>query len=497
MHSRAGAQVGRTAQLAVFGVPPSIAAAPPTLSALSLVDVPPRRARKLAARCGALRHIALQFSAAGVAAADLEPLDAWAPASLVAVSLAGSAAHLGAPLGRAPLRPLAALDVHVRREAHDTVALRALDQQLERFGGARLALRSGGFGPHRALPAGVLRPTLTALSVLGLRVTAAHVERLATHCSALRTLDLGAFPATDAGALAALERLTALRSLSLAWTDRRGAVTNGRFADNNLWSSVARLTALEALSAHGLPPPIGFAATVTLTRLTSLQMLNIANTEELDVLAHFARLRSLHLSFVDLKQTLTELQTLPLSVERLSINLVPTVQRGDRKLPTLAVIERLTRLRVLEIRRQKLPTQIPDEFFARAVARLPSLEAVSLSGFVQVGVLTLSALASLPRVRWLRLRHVDGSVLAALHHAEQLRVLEIDRNELPAFGVAPLTQLRVLSIHGAERADLDAAASGPLRSVALLTNNAADMPLDIFDGPLANALDEFEPNRVV
>ena len=111
-----------------------------------------------------------------------------------------------------------------------------------------------------------------------------------------------------------------------------------------------------------------------------------------------SELRSLDVSFVDLNQSLTELHSLPLSLERLQLNMVP-VQRKHGP-PSLALVERLTRLRVLEIRRQKLPRcQCSDEFFARSLARLSRLEALALSGFVHVGVLALSATASLPRMR--------------------------------------------------------------------------------------------------
>ena len=103
-------------------------------------------------------------------------------------------------------------------------------------------------------------------------------------CTLLSVLDLSAFPATDVAALAALERMTSLRELRLAWTDRRGAVSNGRFSDVNLWESVAKLTRLDTLAAHGLPPPTGFIATMALKRLTALHLLNVSNPEELTCL---------------------------------------------------------------------------------------------------------------------------------------------------------------------------------------------------------------------
>ena len=62
---------------------------------------------------------------------------------------------------------------------------------------------------------------------------------------------------------------------------------------------------------------------MSLRRLTSLRLLNVANTNELDCLSELSNLRSIDLSFIEMHQPLTELRDLPLSLERVSINLVP------------------------------------------------------------------------------------------------------------------------------------------------------------------------------
>ena len=130
-----------------------------------------------------------------------------------------------------------------------------------------------------------------------------------------------------------------------------------------------------------------------------------------------------------------------------------------------------------------------DEFFAKFARSMPRLEALSLAGFPHVGVLTLSALASSPRMRWLSFRHIDAAVLPALHHSTSLRVLDFHApadHESIARHVQVLTQLALLSLPGV--ADSVVESCERQLKQTLVTCGEADLPSDPFLGDMDNCV---------
>jgi hypothetical protein len=434
-------------QTMVFGGD-DLSTVPRTVQTASFLNLPLRHARPLFARLngGAVRRLSLQVmrdQPTKDVVAFVDVLRECMP-GLQQLWLLANIEHaaLLLPLVRTALTDLRVLNLQMRRavtlDPNDMVAINAsLDAttHLTEIGISGVA----SAGAHSFKIESCAHAALTQLEFQGRRVLPTEIEQIAQCATKLGVLQLAQFPITDPAALVALEKLTTLHSLSLSWIDR--VEQNDA---SSVWESLSKLRMLTSLSTHGLPSPYGLAAVTELVDLRSLFVLNVADVTEVSALSALTNLHSLRLSFVELNQALPELHSLPLSICRLHINLVPWKRGGS---PSLAAIERLTNLRTLAIHRQKLPhCMCTDELFATSLARMSRLEALSLRGFPCVGLLTISTVAQLERMRWLRLSDVEPSVLVALHTSTALRALEIvDAPLLPEY-VATLTQLRLLRV---------------------------------------------------
>lgn len=485
---------GSTRVLSVFGQTmvvggDDITLVPRTLQTASFLNLPLRHARPLFARLNgaAFRSLSLQVmrdQPTKDVAAFVDVLREFMP-RLAQLRLLANPEHaaLLLPLVRTALTDLRLLNLQLRRtginDANDMAAINAsLDAatQLSELGisgplvgGGNL----GGVGAYTFRIDSCAHASLTQLQCQGPRVLATEIEQIAQRATNLGVLQLAQFPMSDPAALVALEKLTMLHSLSLAWTDRVD-----RRDERGVWDSVSKLRTLTSLSTHGLPSPSGLAAITELVGLRSLFVLNVAEVAEVSALSALTNLHSLRLSFIDLNQPLPELLALPLSICRLHLNLVPS-KRGAGT-PSLAAIERLTNLRTLAIQRQKLPHCLcTDELFATSLARMSRLEALSLRGFPRVGLLAISAVAQLERMRWLRISDIEPSVLVALHTSTSLRALEVvDAPLLPDY-VSTLTQLRLLRVVPSNHADATAVNAAALQEAlpqCVVVTNAGDAP---------------------
>jgi hypothetical protein len=425
-----------------------VSSIPRALQRLSFVNVPLRHARALAARLG--RCDARQLTLCLVLdqpVKDIAPLvDKLAETvpSLTRLKLVATLEHTASVLASAStvLTDLQSIDLQIRHSflPIDVANVPSLKATLGAFTNLRALNLKGTLAP--TLKADACVPaSLTRLTCDLVRLGTTELESIVSHGTNLLELALSPFPISDATMLPILERLTTLQSLTLMWDDRVG----GR-ERCGVWESVSKLSLLTRLILQGLPLPVGMSNIVDLVGLRSLFALNVVDPTELTALSALTNLQTLRVSFIDINQQLPELFSLPMSIRRLHINLVPAKRPSP---PSFAAIERLTNLHTLVIQRPKLPhCACTDELFATSLARMSRLEALSLRGFPHVGLLTMSTIAQLERLRWLRIADIDPSMLVALHVSKSLRTMEVpDWKDLPTF-VGALTQLRLLCIDG-------------------------------------------------
>lgn len=450
---------------------------PEAISTVSVINTPLKHARPLLQRVCGERLMSLSVQVARdqrVAAeiADFVPTVAALTPHLTELRVLANDDVVSAmmPDVRTSLVSLRALDLQLRHSPTFGVALAAIENELRHWTtltDVRIACHALAAGATPPQPdVGAFDVNLTRLGVCGLTITPTTIEDL-RRLTNLRHLLVTSFPVVEVAALDALTQLTTLDSLSLTWT---GA---GRRGDrNNVWDAFAALPRLTSLVTHGLPTPQGIAA---LTALHNLQHLVVLNVSDYDFdLGSLDRLRMLRLTFVSHKPALVQLHTLPLSLKTLSLNVVPLALHSRQ--PTMQAFQRLTNLTTLSIQKQKTPGCLcSDEMFAAGFATMTWLECLALRGFPNVGLLTISAVAQLPRIRWLRLSDIDPAVLVALHVSTSLRTLEVPLTS-PAVlqSVVALKQLRLLHVQGATDDDVSAISSALPRTIVI--SHDADMP---------------------
>lgn len=449
---------------------------PEAISTVSVINTPLKHARPLLQRvCGErLMSLSVQVAREQRAAevADFVPTVAALTPHLTELRVLANDDVVSTMMRdvRTSLVGLRALDLQLRHSPTFGIALASIESELRHWTAltdVRIACHALAAGATPPPPdVGALDANLTRLGISGLTITSTTIEDL-RRLTGLRHLLVTSFPVVEVPALDALTQLTTLDSLSITWT---GA---GRRGDrNNVWDSFAALPRLTSLVTHGLPTPQGIAA---LTALHNLRHLVVLNVSDYDFdFSSLDQLRMLRLTFVSHKPALVQLHTLPLSLKTLSLNVVPLALHSRQ--PTMQAFQRLTNLTTLSIQKQKTPGCLcSDEMFAAGFSTMTWLECLALRGFVNVGLLTISAVAQLPRIRWVRLSDIDPTVLVALHVSTSLRTLEVPlTTPAVAESVVALKQLRLLHVHGASDDDVAALSNALPRCVVI--SHDADMP---------------------